>query len=163
MNTTSSVHHGRVGHVGRVALQRTKRRGNALLEFALGLPLLLLVFTGVYRFGYTFYVYNLLQSAVREGARYGSLADYDGAASGSDFRTRVQNMVVYANPSPSGSPPPVVPGLTTSNVTVNPQLDAKGIPTRISVQIDGFSSNLLVATLNGKPKSTFDYVGRYTN
>ena len=142
---------------------RTKRRGNAMVEFALGLPLLLLVFTGVYRFGYTLYVYNLLQSAVREGARYGSLADYDGAISGSTFRTRVENMVVYANPSPSGNPPAVVPGLTTGHVTVNPQLDAKGVPTKISVQIDGFRSNLFVVTLNGKPKSTFDYVGRYTN
>ncbi len=142
---------------------RIRKRGNAMLEFALGMPLLLLVFTGVYRFGYTFYVYNLLQSAVREGARYGSLADYDGATSGGNFRTRVQNMVVYANSAPSGNPPAVVPGLTTSNVTVNPQLDAKGVPTKISVQIDNFSSKLFVATLNGKPKSTFDYVGRYTN
>jgi Flp pilus assembly protein TadG len=152
-----------VSGAGCSTLRRTKQRGNAMVEFALGLPLLVLLLTGAYRFGYTFYAYNLLQSATREGARYGSLADYDGATSGTDFRARVQNMVVYANPSPTGNPPAVVPGLTTGNVTVNPQLDAQGVPTKISVQIDNFASSLFVVTLNAKPKSTFDYVGRYTN
>jgi Flp pilus assembly protein TadG len=140
----------------------SSRRGNAMVEFAIGFSLLIAAFTGVYRFGYTFFVYNILESAVREGARYGSLEVYDGATNGATFTSWVKNMVVYTNPTPPTGATPVVPGLTTDNVTVNANLDAKGIPTRITVQISNFQSSLFVTTLN-KPKCSFDYMGRYTD
>jgi len=44
-------------------------RGNALVEFALVLPLLLLVFAGIVDFGFVFQRYEVLTNAVREGAR----------------------------------------------------------------------------------------------
>jgi len=48
---------------------RGNRDGNALVEFALVLPLLLLVFAGIVDFGFLFQRYEVLTNAVREGAR----------------------------------------------------------------------------------------------
>lgn len=45
------------------------RTGNALVEFALVLPLLLLVFAGIVDFGFLFQRHEVLTNAVREGAR----------------------------------------------------------------------------------------------
>ncbi len=44
------------------------RRGNAVLEMALVLPILLLLAFGMVEFGYFFYVKNNLQGAAREGS-----------------------------------------------------------------------------------------------
>ena len=49
------------------------RKGNAMLEFALATGILLPAFVGTFQFGYTFYVYNNLDTAVRGGARYASM------------------------------------------------------------------------------------------
>src|SRR5881397_2105291 len=118
---------------------RRERRGNAILEFALSLGLLLSALAGVWEFGYTFYLYNNLESAVRNGARYGSLADYDGGSwNGADFTRQVQNMVVYGNPDPASGARPVVLGLDTSHVKVTPQLRGL-VPQRITVAINDFT------------------------
>lgn len=64
-----------------VARERLRsRRGNALVEFALVLPLLLLIFAGIVDFGFLFQRYEVLTNAVREGARIGVLPGYDAGA-----------------------------------------------------------------------------------
>jgi hypothetical protein len=49
--------------------RRRTRRGQALVEFALVLPLLLLLFMGLFDFGRAVFAYNSLSNAAREGAR----------------------------------------------------------------------------------------------
>ncbi len=146
-------------------MRKRGRAGNAVVEFALGIGVLVTTFSGVFQFGYTLYIYNLLQNAVRAGARYGSLADYDGGApGGAQFTRSVQNMVVYGAAVPRRGTAPVVPNLKTSNVVVTPQLDSQGVPARVTVEINNFSLNVLFTTFNlsGKPRCSFDYTGRYT-
>lgn len=63
------------------------RRGNAILEAALVLPILLLLAFGTVEFGYYFYVRNNLQGAAREGAR----AAIVPSATNSDVNTAVAN------------------------------------------------------------------------
>ena len=46
-------------------------RGQGMVEFALILPLLLLLMMGIIEFGYVFTVYTGIFNAAREGARYG--------------------------------------------------------------------------------------------
>jgi Flp pilus assembly protein TadG len=46
-----------------------RRRGQALTEFALILPILLLLVFGVFDFGRAIYAYNSISNAAREGAR----------------------------------------------------------------------------------------------
>lgn len=62
------------------SIARRKQRGQELVEFALILPLLLLLMVGIFEFGYVVFAYNTLSNAVREGARYGSVHPDDPAA-----------------------------------------------------------------------------------
>lgn len=48
---------------------RGPERGQSLVEFALVLPVLLLLFMGILDFGRAVYAYNTLSNAAREGAR----------------------------------------------------------------------------------------------
>ena len=135
-------------------------RGSALVEFSLGFGLLITTLAGVYQLGYAFYLYNMLESAVRDGARFASLAPYD-APDGARFTERVRNMVVYGNPDPPASAAPLVPDLTAANVTVAPTFDSRGVPQRVAVQIDNFPIQALFAayTLEHKPRCSFPYMG----
>lgn len=111
------------------------QRGVAMVEFAVALPLLLLLLLGIAEFGRMLYQYNSLLQASREASRYAASAvwDSDGAEPGEGLKTRIRSVAVYgipdrsnssACPSPQapGDPdpcPPVVPGLTTGEVTVS--------------------------------------------
>jgi Flp pilus assembly protein TadG len=55
---------------------RGGERGNAVIELALTLPLLLLVVLGIFDFGLMFQRYEVVTNAAREGARVGVLPGY---------------------------------------------------------------------------------------
>jgi len=63
--------------MGRSTHARRRERGQELVEFALILPLLLLLMVGIFEFGYVVFAYNTLSNAVREGARLGSVQPAD--------------------------------------------------------------------------------------
>jgi len=56
-----------------------KQRGSELLEYALVLPLLMVLVLGIMDFGLIFFSYETLESAVREGARVGVIDPVDQA------------------------------------------------------------------------------------
>ena len=61
-----------------------EERGATLVEFALIMPLLLILVLGVVEFGYLFAQFNEVRHAAREGARYAAVsnpADYNGDSS----------------------------------------------------------------------------------
>lgn len=73
--------------------QRQHEHGQAVVEFALVLPLFLLLFFGIVEFGRVWMTVNVLTSAAREGARVASV-------SGSNFtpaRTAAQNVLSSGN------------------------------------------------------------------
>jgi Flp pilus assembly protein TadG len=143
-----------------------RREGNALVEFALSAPLIFTVLVGTFQFGYAFYVYNQLQVSVRSGVRYASQLDYEGSVGGcaSPTVTKVKNMVVYGTPTPGANDGPIVRGLATSNVVVDYNPDAKGVPTEVEVTVTNFSVSALFTTFNfnGKPWASITYTGRYS-
>lgn len=51
-------------------LERSNR-GQAMIEFAMVLPLLILIIMGVFDLGRAIYGYNVISNSAREGARYG--------------------------------------------------------------------------------------------
>jgi Flp pilus assembly protein TadG len=53
-----------------------RERGQAVIELALTLPLLLLVVLGIFDFGFMFQRFEVVTNAAREGARVGVLPDY---------------------------------------------------------------------------------------
>ena len=54
----------------RPSTVKQEERGAALVEFALALPLLLVVLAGIVDFGFVFQRYEVITNAAREGARW---------------------------------------------------------------------------------------------
>ncbi len=131
-----------------------------MVEFALGFGLLLPLFVGVSQFGYNFYVYNMLQTAVRNGARYASLAAYD-EPNGNDFHARIKRMTVYGDPDAPPSATPLLAGLSTDKVVVTEEKNGV-MPVRITVRLNNFalSGPFGSITLQNKPSCRFDYMGQ---
>ncbi len=77
---------------------KTKNRqsGVALVEFALVLPLLLLMTFVVTEYSRALYQYNTLTKSVRDAARYLSMQDPGTRIA------QAKNLVVYGNPAGSG-------------------------------------------------------------
>jgi Flp pilus assembly protein TadG len=76
---------------------RGAESGNAVIEFALILPLLLLVVFGITEFGRALMTVNVLTSAAREGARVASVAGADSVA----VAARVMQVLDAANITPA--------------------------------------------------------------
>jgi Flp pilus assembly protein TadG len=151
------------------AIHRRGRRGNAMVEFALAAGVLIPLFVGTFQFGYTFYVYNLLCSQMRAGARYASLLTFACSSANeiTSFKTAVKNVVMYGNPAGTGTV--IEPGLTASQLDVEIK-DSSGnnagpsnIPSYVYVTTVNYSVNAVITTFsfNGKPIVKFPYVGRY--
>jgi Flp pilus assembly protein TadG len=63
--------------MARLATVATRgERGQAIIELALTLPLLLLIVLGIFDFGLMFQKYEVVTNAAREGARVGVLPGY---------------------------------------------------------------------------------------
>lgn len=56
-----------------------RQRGDGLIEFALTLPVLMLIIVAVFDMGRAVYSQTVLTNAAREGARYGTIAPDDAA------------------------------------------------------------------------------------
>jgi len=84
-------------------------RGAELVEFALILPVLLLVVAGIIDFGFLFQRYESLTNAAREGARVGVLPGYAAA----DVTARVDAFA-------SAAGLPETPTTTVATVVVDP-------------------------------------------
>ncbi len=61
-------------------MERRDDRGAVVVEFALVLPLLLMITIGIIAFGYLFHVQSVLDNAARDGVRVATLTDDDDAA-----------------------------------------------------------------------------------
>ena len=136
------------------------RAGTAVVELALSLPLLVGLALGTLQFGYGFYVYNELEQAVRAGARYASLRDYESFTTTPDaaYLTAVKNTVVYA--SPQGGTQPVAPGLTTDNVVVTMAFQ-NNAPASVTVAITNYRLPQIISSvlLTNKPSTQFPFLG----
>jgi len=137
-----------------------KIRGHAILELCLSFTVIWLLFTGVYQFGYSLYLYNNLATAVTNGARYAARADLN-PTSPSSFTTAVKNVVVYG--SPTGGSSTLAPGLTTSHVLVTWSVDSEGVPKDVTVKLNNFQISAIFKTytLANKPSVTAKYGGVY--
>ncbi|HVC34466.1 MAG TPA: TadE/TadG family type IV pilus assembly protein [Chloroflexota bacterium] len=72
-------------------VRRTSESGQAILEFLLVLPLLLLIGAAVWEYGRILEVQIIAANAAREGARYGTTHSTDGNAT---LTTEIQNRVI---------------------------------------------------------------------
>jgi Flp pilus assembly protein TadG len=146
-----------------MAYRRKRQRGSAVVELAIGSGLILAAFTGTFEFGYTFYRYNNMQTAVNNGAKYAAFRTYQPTTSTPEacFQAAVQNMVVYGDPTGTTTTP-VVPGLTPNNVFLTVTF-LNGVPSRMTVGIASYTIDSVFAriTLTNKPQATYPFLGRY--
>lgn len=105
--------------VTRAAARWSGETGAELIEFALVLPLLLLVILGIIDFGFLFQRYEVITNAAREGARVAVLPGYEDA----DVVARVDQYLTAGgltgvhDPPVIGHPPPVAVGSYCAAVT----------------------------------------------
>ena len=124
---------------------KTKQAGVALAEFALILPWLLILTFITTEIGRALFQYNILAKSVRDAARY--LSTYNPGDT-TKFAT-AKNLVVYGNPSGSGSP--LVIGLTTSLVP-NPVWQTAGtapVINTVTIKVTGYAFTPVVASVFG--------------
>ncbi len=77
-------------------------KGTGLLEMAVMMPFLLLLGAGVFEFGNIFYQKMLMESGIRDSARYLARCNTLGPLD-CDF-TKARNIAVYGDPDGGGSP-----------------------------------------------------------
>jgi Flp pilus assembly protein TadG len=147
----------------RSSLGRNRLSGSSLVEFALGATIMFSIFAGTFQWGYTFYIYNNVQTAVNNGARYAALRVYDSSThTPSDcFIAAVQNMVAYGDPS-GATTNTVAPGLTPARVSVTGTFN-NGVPSQLTVGILSYTINAVVTstTVTNKPQMTYPFMGRF--
>ena len=89
-------------------------RGNAVVEFALVLPLLLLLFAGISEIGRAYYQANAVEKGLRAGALFAGRNDFPLTA---QVRTMVANLVKTG--TLDGSGPYLVSGWADVNADLN--------------------------------------------
>ncbi len=139
-----------------------RRAGNALVEFALAFALIFPSLLGCVEFGFAFYQYQKLLSAVRSGAAYASRLTYTSHTEipSPSFLRSVRNMVVYGDPD--GGDVPLVPGLRPEDVVVEVEFEM-GYPRWVTVGIGEYRSTSPIKTLQfrHKPRLRMPYLGRF--
>jgi Flp pilus assembly protein TadG len=104
--------------------RRASQSGQAVIELALTLPLLLVIVMGILDFGLMFQSYEVVTNAAREGARVGVLPNYTTA----DAEARAQQYLASGGLSSSSatvtavvapSPPFGSPAVTVNQVQVS--------------------------------------------
>lgn len=136
-----------------------------MLELAVSSTVLITCLAGTFQFGYTFYVYNQLVTAVGNGGRYAAMRTYR-AASAPDIEKGAQairNMVVYGDAHPLADAQPISSNLTPAQVDVRWVMDGTGTPSAVDVSIRDYKVDAVFTTFTfrGRPGVEFPYVGKY--
>ena len=114
---------------------RRDERGVQLVEIAIVIPILLMMFGALAEFGRYFYEYTTLAKAARVGGRFMAAKPLESATT--DWQLAARKLVVYGNTAGTGSP--VLPGLAVENVELVFQggtySGGAGVPTTVTVNI----------------------------
>lgn len=106
-------------------------QGLQLVEAAIVIPIFLMMFAAAAEFGRYFYEYTTLAKAARAGSRYLVTAPVTAKE-----KDTAQNLIVYGNPTGTGSP--ILAGLDKSHVVITQAGGVDVIPETITVQIVGY-------------------------
>ena len=131
----------------KITLFKRDDRGLQLVELALVLPILIVLFAAVAEFGRYFKEYTTLAKGSRVAVRYLATTSY---CSADDLAAK--RLVVYGNTAGTGNP--IAPGLKVENVDII-RRDADGAVT------DGFPTTVTVEIINYQHTPIFD-LGKLT-
>jgi hypothetical protein len=137
-----------------------------MIELAISAAVMVSCLGGTVQFGYTFYIYNELVSAVGNGGRYAAMRTYR-AASPADIekgKIAIRNMVVYGDARPAPGTPPQVANLRPEQVRVEWIKDDSGDqPGFVNVSIADYTVDAAFGMFRftGRPAVEYPFVGRY--
>jgi len=149
---------------------RRDEHGVQLVEIAIVIPILLMLFAAVGEFGRYFYEYTTMAKAARVGARFMAAKSIDSTTT--NWVAATKNLVVFGNTDGTGTP--VLPGLSTSNVDVTfaggTYTNGNGVPTSVTVSFHSYkhqpvfdlgkliNSTTLSLNVDVKPSITMRYL-----
>ena len=149
---------------------RRDEHGVQLVEIAIVIPILLMLFAAVGEFGRYFYEYTTMAKAARVGARFMAAKSIDSTTT--NWVAATKNLVVFGNTDGTGTP--VLPGLSTSNVDVTfaggTYTNGNGVPTSVTVSFHSYkhqpvfdlgkliNSTTLSLNIDVKPSITMRYL-----
>jgi hypothetical protein len=126
-------------------MKRRKQKGHAILELALSAGVMTACLVGTLQFGYTFYIYNQLVTAVGNGARFASLKPMSGDAEAD--KAAIRNLVVAS---------------TLAAARLQPeQVEVEVAADTVRVAIRSYRIDALVTKIDfdGRPAVEFPYIG----
>jgi Flp pilus assembly protein TadG len=134
-------------------MSRSRRgeNGQELVEFALIVPLLLLIVFGICEFAVAVFSYDAISNAAREGARFGAISANSASANGA-----TQTCVSPTNPIVQRTCR-LTAGLRPEAIRVTPTrlagVDTGRQAVRVVVSYDSrFVSGLVIAAVGGDPE-----------
>jgi hypothetical protein len=121
---------------------------------------------GTIQFGYTFYIYNELVTAVGNGGRYAAMRTFRAAGSRDveKGKAAIRNMVAYGDPRPAPDALPQAANLKPEQVQVDWVMDESGVrPVAINVSIADYTVDAAFGMFRftGKPAVEYPFVGRF--
>jgi Flp pilus assembly protein TadG len=120
--------------------QSRKRRGQAIIEGALVLLIMVNILIGILDIGQVLFTRQTFTARVRAAARYGAVTNAD--------ETAIKNMVLYGQATvPDGAPAGAF-GLTTGMISVE-KLDVGSNEQRVVVTISGFPYRFYTPWIHG--------------
>ena len=129
----------------------TRERGVALVEFALILPLLLILSFITVEFGRALYQFNTVAKSVRDAARYLTVQPPG------THLTEAANLVVYGNTAGSGSP--IASGLSTTYVQtpVWQTVGTDPVMNTVTIRVSGYGFQSMFTSAFGLTFGPFTY------
>ena len=147
-------------------MRKQSQRGHAMIELAVSAGVMVACLAGTVQFGYTFYVYNELVTAVGNGGRYAAMRTYRAAGSPDieKGKAAIRNMVVYGDSRPAPNALPQVSNLKPEQVQVDWVMDEAGTkPVAVNVMIADYTVDAAFGMFRftGKPAVEYPFVGRF--
>lgn len=128
-----------------------RQRGLAMVEFAIGAPLLLLLLLGIGEFGRLLSQYNQLLQGSRDAARYVASHAMNATLGQIQLTTALQdtakNLLVYSSPTAGSTP--IVPGLGAGQVQVS-AVGSEHIQVSVTYSFQPVVGNVLLPGIFGK-------------
>jgi Flp pilus assembly protein TadG len=119
---------------------RRSERGMQLVEVAIVLPVLLMLFAITAEVGRLYYSYATLAKGTRVAARFLTTVPLNTAQNRTLYGNQARNLAVYGTTSPGTNARPILSGLTTSKVIVTQSGGvAASIPEYVKVEITGMT------------------------
>lgn len=154
--------------------RKDAQNGAVLIEFAIVVPLLLLLALGIYEFSYAFYHLDILNKSVQNGARYFSNPLYGRAVNATSNLqwpinttgtnpnvAKARNLIIYG--TTSASPPPLLPGVANYSVPDPLVVGANNDHIRVTATyrynlISGTAVSAFMKFVNGGSGPTFNSI-----